>query len=207
MNIAVFGGTGGVGRFLVAQAIAAGHEVVVLARTPEKMDLTHERLRVVQGDGLDAEAVSQVVAGQQAVLCAVGGAGLSDSTTRSAVTKNILAAMQQHEVPILVVCSSLGAGDSLHHLSFLSRGIVKLMLRHAIADHSTQEKMIRASDCAWVIVRPPRLLDTEKTESYRVAEEQESFSASQVSRADVAHFMLKAVDDSSYHRKAISISM
>ena len=53
MNIAVFGGTGGLGKALVTQGLEAGHEVLVLARTPEKMTVTHDALTVVQGDGMD----------------------------------------------------------------------------------------------------------------------------------------------------------
>ena len=51
----------------------------------------------------------------------------------------------------------------------------KIILRNAIDDHNKQEKMIRESGCDWVIIRPPRLIDTEKTETYRIAEESEPF--------------------------------
>ena len=184
-----------------------GHEVLVLARTPSKMTVTHEALTIVQGDGKDADAVSKAIKGQDVVLCAIGGQGLSDSTTRSIVTQNILAGMTEHNVSTLVTCSSLGAGDSMHHLPFISRWMVKIILRNAIHDHSKQENMIRESNCNWVIIRPPRLLDTEKTETYRLAEESESFSASQVSRADVAHCMLKVMNDNKFYQQAYTISV
>ena len=207
MKIVIFGGTGTLGQLLVQQGLELGHEVLVLARTPSKMTVKHKALTIVQGDGKDANAVSKAIESQDIVLCAVGGQGLSDSTTRSSVTQNILAGMKEHNVSTLVTCSSLGAGDSMHHLPLISRWIVKIILRNAIDDHSKQEQMIRESDCDWVIIRPPRLIDTEKTETYRVAEESESFSASQVSRADVAHCMLKVMNDKKFYKQAYTISV
>ena len=37
MKLAIFGATGKTGTFLVEQALAAGHEVAVLARDPSKV--------------------------------------------------------------------------------------------------------------------------------------------------------------------------
>ena len=207
MKIVIFGGTGALGQSLVQQSLELGHEVLVLVRTPSKMTMTHEALTIVQGDGKDINAVSKAIKGQDIVLCAVGGQGLSDSTTRSSVTENIIAGMKEHNVSTLVTCSSLGAGESMHHLPLFSRWMAKTILRNAIDDHSKQEKMIRESGCDWVIIRPPRLIDTEKTETYRIAEESEPFSASQVSRADVAHFMLKVMNDKKFYKQAYTISV
>ncbi|MEC7984811.1 MAG: SDR family oxidoreductase [Myxococcota bacterium] len=207
MKIAIFGGTGGLGRQLIAQAFEAGHTLKVLARTPEKLDFTHDAIQVLKGDGLDFSMVSQTIASQEAVLCAIGGSGLGDSSTRTEVTKNILVAMEEHRVRTLIVCSSLGAGRSKRHLPLIGKLIVGTVLRKAIFDHTVQETAIRERDLDWVIVRPPRLIDAEKTENYRVAEETESFTASQISRADVAHFMLRALEEDKWKRKAISISL
>jgi putative NADH-flavin reductase len=49
MRLAVFGATGRTGRPLVAQALAASHEVVAFARDPARLNIQHERLRIVQG--------------------------------------------------------------------------------------------------------------------------------------------------------------
>lgn len=37
MNIVVLGASGGTGRLIVEQALAAGHEVVAFVRTPAKL--------------------------------------------------------------------------------------------------------------------------------------------------------------------------
>lgn len=72
MKLLVFGATGGTGGRLVQQALQQGHVVTAFARDPSKMPLVHDNLRVVRGDILDAESVEIAVAGQDAVLSALG---------------------------------------------------------------------------------------------------------------------------------------
>lgn len=71
MNLAIFGATGGTGRHLLDQALAAGHHVTALVRTPAALPVTHERLRVLQGDVRDRDQAA-AIAGQDAVVSALG---------------------------------------------------------------------------------------------------------------------------------------
>ena len=57
-KIALIGATGGIGRHVCSRALADGHAVVALARTPSKLD-PHPELTVVQGCVTDAQAVSR----------------------------------------------------------------------------------------------------------------------------------------------------
>lgn len=71
-RLLVFGATGGTGRQIVQQAIQQGLVVTAFARDPGKIGLKHENLRVVQGDILQPDTVARAVAGQDAVLSALG---------------------------------------------------------------------------------------------------------------------------------------
>jgi putative NADH-flavin reductase len=72
MKLLVFGATGGTGKELVRQALQQGHVVTAFARDPGKMKLAHANLRVVRGDVLQPDSVEATVAGQEAVLSALG---------------------------------------------------------------------------------------------------------------------------------------
>lgn len=72
MKLLIFGATGGTGRQLVEQALAQGQQVTAFARDPAKVSAKHENLRVAQGDMLRPESVEAAVAGQDAVLSALG---------------------------------------------------------------------------------------------------------------------------------------
>ncbi|MGC2637567.1 MAG: NAD(P)H-binding protein, partial [Acidobacteriaceae bacterium] len=71
MKIVVFGASGGTGQELLKQGVAAGHEVTAFVRDPKSVT-GGERLRVVVGDARDAKAVALAIAGQDAVLSALG---------------------------------------------------------------------------------------------------------------------------------------
>jgi nucleoside-diphosphate-sugar epimerase len=62
MRVFVAGATGVLGRALLTQLQAAGHEAVGLARTPEKLLLVHRLgAQAVRGDVLDAETMRRLV--------------------------------------------------------------------------------------------------------------------------------------------------
>ena len=62
MNFVVLGATGRTGRLVVEQAIAAGHTVTALVRSPEKLTTGNSKLRVISGEATDASAVSRAQA-------------------------------------------------------------------------------------------------------------------------------------------------
>jgi nucleoside-diphosphate-sugar epimerase len=63
MKIFVAGATGALGRVLVPQLVAGGHDVVGLTRTPPKQDLVRSLgARPAVADALDADAVARAVA-------------------------------------------------------------------------------------------------------------------------------------------------
>jgi nucleoside-diphosphate-sugar epimerase len=81
MKIALTGATGFIGSHVAENLSAAGHEVTVLARSPERLAwIRHLPVRVISGDLDDAAAVRDLVAGREAVVHA---AGLTLAASRS----------------------------------------------------------------------------------------------------------------------------
>ena len=208
MKVIVFGATGGTGRELCAQALAAGHDVTAYARDPSKLDdLQHEPLRVIAGDVLDPDGVEKAVEGQEAVLSAIG-AGAGRSTVREVGTRTIVEAMEKTGVRRLISLSSMGVGDSRASLDFFTRYVVVgIFLRHAFADHERQEALLRESSLDWMIVRPPHLIDGPRTGTYQHALVGNLPPLrGKLSRADLADFMLKQLEDDTYLRRAPVVS-
>ncbi|UCF89606.1 MAG: NAD(P)H-binding protein, partial [bacterium] len=59
MKLIVFGSTGPTGRQVVTQALELEHDVTAFARSPEKLELKHEKLQVIKGDVLDLDSVER----------------------------------------------------------------------------------------------------------------------------------------------------
>jgi len=205
-NIVIFGGTGQTGMELVRQGLTAGYNVRVLARSPEKSKRLPEGVDVQIGDATNPDAVSAALQNQDAVLCAVGGQGLRDSTTRTTITKIIVEEMQKQSIQRLIVCSVVGIGESSSHLGWFSRLVTGFFLKHAMADHRNQEDIVKNSGLDVVVFRPPQLVNGEKTESYNLAKATEDFSATKVCRADVAHAMIRALEEDTWLGSFLSIS-
>lgn len=206
MKIIVFGATGTVGRHIVDRALLQGHEVTAFARNAASVALNHPRLTIIEGDVLLAGDVLCAVAGQEAVIVALGAG--RNGIVRSVGTKHVVDAMKRQGVHRLIVQSTLGAGDSHPALNFFWKRIMfGLLLRPAFADHQRQEEIVKASDLDWTLVRPSAFTDGPATNQYN-----HGFAptikglALKISRADVAGFILRQLTDQTYLGRAASLS-
>jgi putative NADH-flavin reductase len=208
MKLVIFGATGTVGRQVVEQALEQGHTVTAFARNLTKLDIQHPQLGFAQGDVMDASAVEQAIRGQDAVVCVLGAGKQLKSTIRSEGTRQIIQAMEKVGMRRLICLSTLGTGDSWGNLDFYWKYVMfGFILRQVFADHERQEALVRNSNLDWTIVRPGALTDGPLTGQYR-----HSFPSSdrnialQVSRADVADFILKQLSDQSSLHQTPSLS-
>jgi putative NADH-flavin reductase len=201
----IVGATGGTGRQLVAQALERGHTVTVLVRTPAKLQITHERLQILQGDALDYASVEAAVRGQDAVVSALGHKRYFGPTRiLSEGTRNLLRAMEAQGVPRLICETSLGIGNSAGRMGlYYTLFVIPVILPFYYWDKARQERLIEASRVEWVIVRPGALTNGPKRGAYRHGHDVGSFVRTvRISRADVADFMLDQLTSDTYLRTA-----
>lgn len=203
MNILIVGATRGIGRQLLEQALTSGDTVTALVRNPQRLATQRERLRIIKGDILDADSVALAMAGQDAVCCTIGvKVPWIRVTVFSEGTKNLLQAMKKTGVKRLICVTGIGAGDSKGHGGFLYDYIfLPTLLRTIYTDKDRQESLIKASNVDWTIVRPGFLTNGPLTEHYRILTNMTGVTAGKISRADVAHFMLKELESKQYLRQ------
>ena len=208
MRVAIFGASGRMGRPLVEQALAAGHEVTALVRDSSKLPMTHERLAVVRGDVLDAAKVEEVIAGTDAVLSALGKTKTSSKDVQTRGTENIVAAMEGHGVRRLVSLTGAGVRDARDEPKIVDKAITFLLKRlqpDVLEDGVRHAEVIKASGLEWVIVRGPRLTEGPKKGGYRVGMVGKN-SGTQISRADLAGFMLDQLTTDAHLRQMPVVS-
>jgi putative NADH-flavin reductase len=205
-KILVLGATGGTGRLIVSQALARGHQVTALVRSPAKAsDLKGARL--VVGDVRDEKALREALKGQDAVVSALGtpASPFREVTLLSTATRALVDAMKAEHVSRLVCITGMGAGESAGHGGFLfDRLIFPLLLRQVYADKDRQEAIVRDSGLDWVLVRPAVLNDKPGRDAIRSLEELSKFQGGTISRADVAAFVLDQLrSDAWLHRSPL----
>jgi len=206
MKIAVFGATGGTGKQVVQQALAAGDQVAALVRDPAKLAIGNANLNLVTGNVLDAAKVEETLAGVDAVVVSLGNTSDNPDFVVSQGTQVIVDAMKRLGQPRrIVIVSSLGVGESKDQVPFAFKMLMSTVLRKPMEDKERQEALVKASGLDWTIVRPGGLTDGPATGSYKSGLDPK-IGAGQVSRADVAAFVLEQLTDSAYLFKSPAIS-
>jgi putative NADH-flavin reductase len=192
MNILVLGATGPLGHQLVARALAEGHSVTALVRTPGRLD-PQPNLTEVVGDVLEPATLTAAVEGHDAVISALGQARPSPRGRELyPAVPHVIQAMRTAGVGRLIWISSHGVGDSRGRSGVIfERLIVPLALRAEFADKERQEALVAASDLDWTIVRPARLTDGPATGRVRAKSRLRLTVRDHASRADVAGFVLR----------------
>ena len=204
MKIIVFGATGGVGKSVVKQAVDNGFEVTAFVRTPSKLEVTHENLNVVQGDAFNPAEVSAAIAGHEAVVSCLGSSqGMKKSSELEEMVKNIVAGMQDHGVKRIVYTASAGI---YQELPGVSGKLMMGMLKNALTDHRAAVDWIEAHGLTYTIVRPMGLTNGAFTGNYREAATGVPEKSKSIARADVAHFILKALNNAQYENSSIGIA-
>ncbi len=209
MKIAVFGASGKTGREVVRQALEKGMEVNAFVRDSAKMTITDPKLTVVQGDVMLAESVGKGVEGVDAVIVALGASQNSTGPVNSVGTQNIIQAMSNNGVKRLVVEGSYPMSGSPESMEFLGKMMPADQisgLQSFIDDKAGQELLTRGSTLDWTLVRPLSLTEGPLSGSYKSGESLEVKPGDQISRADVADFMLKCLQDPSTVGKTITIA-
>jgi putative NADH-flavin reductase len=208
MKLTIVAATGRIGRLLVDQALAAGHEATAVARHPDGF---RSDVRIVQADLLDPDqaVLESALDGVDAVLSGLGPRSKAEYGIATKGTRPIVEAMKETGVRRIVAVSAApvsttaspgrpppprhdpGEGFVMRHLL---TPVIKAVLRAHYADLVLMEEILADSGLDWTVVRPPQLKDKPLSATYRTAFEQNLRRGVSVSRADVAHLMLAVLD-------------
>jgi uncharacterized protein YbjT (DUF2867 family) len=207
-RILVVGATGGTGREVVLQALAAGHDVTALARTATQLPIEHPKLHAIDGAlPQDAALLSNAMAGQDVVISTLGrGQSLASHQLLEQSVPAVLTAMRAHGVRRLIFTSAIGVGDAVRDAPFLPALFARTLLRGIYADKIIGERMVRESGLEWTIAQPAGLTNGPRTERYQAAERLTLSGLPKVARADVAHFLLAQVEDRSNVGKTLVLA-
>jgi putative NADH-flavin reductase len=206
VRVAIFGATGGVGRWLVSISRENEDHVKLLARDPSALPKDLGAIGVIRGDVLDLEAVDATVGGCDVVFSALGSRGLGATTLYSRGMANIITAMKANSVTRLLAITSAGVEDDPNMNFFARRFVMPVILRNVLADMRVMESEIEASGLVWTIVRPGRLTDGPRTGLYRANDRFVPEGGREISRADVADFMHRVVADERTIRKIAALT-
>ncbi|TCI44304.1 MULTISPECIES: NAD(P)-dependent oxidoreductase [unclassified Exiguobacterium] len=201
MKLFVLGATGRTGHQFVDQAIEHGHHVTAFVREQKKLIPTPQ-LEIIEGDVSDSSALTDALKGHDAVISCLG-TDLSDADFLASVTDALVPAMKANDVTRILYLASAGIDKEIPGIAGT---VVTFMLRKPLRDHRAAVDLWRNSSFDYTIVRPMQLTDGPRTSVYRTDIDGIPADGKQISRADVAQFMLNTVEENSFVRQSIGLA-
>ncbi|HVZ69497.1 MAG TPA: SDR family oxidoreductase [Rhizomicrobium sp.] len=205
MRIAIIGGSRGTGLATANEALARGHEVVIVSRTDPR--LIEDRVRWLAGDARDSTVLERAVEGCSATVTALGVTQTWRSTqlfSQAAVA--LIRAMQNAGLKRTVLVTGLGAGDSRGHQGWLYDNVLfPIFLSRSYADKDRAEAIFQKSSLDWTIVRPGRLTNGPKKANMEALLSPETYRFGSISRSDVAAFILDCIEKGTFMRQSPQI--
>ena len=207
-TIAVFGGTGRTGWRICEHARAAGHSLSVLVRNAARLTGEHGDLfvsaRVITGDVLNVAHVNATIAGADAIVSALGSDDFrAPGETLSQGMLNIVAAAQRHGVRRIIAIAGGGVLDSPNGgLRSEQPGYPAVFAAVTLAHQGTW-RALRESGLDWTLVCTPDLTEAPRTGQFRVLADFMPEGGKQMSRDDLAHWMIEQLDRSEFVGKRV----
>ena len=103
---------------------------------------------------------------------------------------------------LLVVSAAMLFQDA----GILAAVLRRTLLRNVAEDSAGMERVVMSSGLDWTIARPPRLTDKPYTGRYRVRDGHLPTLGFTISRADVADFMIKAIENRDSIGKIVGVA-
>lgn len=202
MNLLLLGATGRVGRYILEYALADGHTVTVLVRSPGKLEeyvLKYGRqLQIVRGDATCPEDVTRALEGGAAAV--ISALNTDGTTTLSVNMALLIRLMQERSVARLITVGTAGILQSRIEpgLYRYESSETRRRSTRAAEEHRRVYELLRDSVLDWTIVCPTYLPDGERTGIYRVEKNVLPEGGSQITTADTADFIYRQWESREY---------
>jgi putative NADH-flavin reductase len=220
VKLALIGATGGIGREILNQALAAGHSVTAVVRNPSKLKADVDVVRQdLAAPGV--EVLAAALRNVDAVISAVGPHRTAEAGIVARATAAITGAMAGAGVRRLIVISAapVGVVPSTHRphpprydpgddllMRYLLSPLIRRLFGPVYTDLADTEDLLRDGSLDWTAIRPPRLTNGRLTGMYRTAIDRNVRHGLFISRRDVAHLMLTVLRQRETVRHSVGVA-
>lgn len=199
MKIAIIGGTGKSGQYLVQQLLQHNFSLRLLVRNQAHSD---PRIELIHGDARELATVRTLVAGVDAVISTIGQRG-NDLPVFSAATANVIQAMQEQHISRYIVITGLSVNTSADQKSPWVMQATEWMYDHyphTTSDKQTEYILLQNSRLDWTMIRLPLIELTSETPGVTVS--LKDCPSNKISATSLAIFLAGQLNDPTFYRAA-----
>ena len=197
-TIAIIGGTGRAGRFLVKTAKEEGYRVRMLVRTPKKSLLEDPNITLIEGDARDPDVILSLLSGCHAVINTFGQPNKA-VPLYSEITALVIQTMKELEIKryVGVTGGSLDIeGDKKSILNKVGASVFRILYAEMMEDKRKELQLLRKSKLDWTLIRLPFVEENKKSQA--IKEDEFDMPGFQISSRDIARFMIEQIHNPSY---------
>jgi len=210
MKIALFGATGGTGIEFLTQSVNYSYDITAFVRSPEKLKEQFPNLKLVKASIDDFEILKKELVDFDVIVSLVGISGLLQARKPNAIYertgKNLTKIATLNNIKRLIIVSSGGVVEAENEPWFFKYLLKPIFLNKMYDDMRVMENIITSSNLDYTIVRPPYLTKGKLTKKYRVILDKWFDDDKDLSRADLAHYLLNCLDDYKISRRIVGVS-
>ncbi len=203
--IAILGGNGRTGRFVVSKFIEQQFPIRLLLRNPENLK-PDPLVEIIQGDATDPEAIYSLLVNCQAVINTIGQRN-GEPLVAAKATENILHAMKIHKLRRYIVLTGLNIDTPFDKKSLQTEAAttwMKTKFPEIQEDRQNAYSMLSNSDVNWSMVRVPMIQYTGRKGKYDVSII--DCPGTSIAAGDIADFLFQQLEEPRYMRQAPFIS-
>ncbi|KRM71470.1 SDR family oxidoreductase [Lacticaseibacillus brantae] len=192
-NVLILGAHGKIAQLATAQLLQdTDAHLNLFLRDASRLSMTDaNREQVTDGDAASQADLEKAMQGQDVVYANLGGGNIK------AQAQAVVAAMDVVGVKRLIWISTLGIYDEVPG-AFGRWNHEQLDPSHYIETYRAAADVIEASDLDYTIIRPA-WLSNKSLVSYELTQKGEAFKGTEVSRASIADFVVKLIQNPSEH--------
>jgi putative NADH-flavin reductase len=205
-KVAVLGGGGRTGNYLVNQLLKKGFSVKLLLRNPEKFTIESSQIEIIKGDALNIESIKLLLHDCQAIISTVGQRK-DEPLVASTATNNILNVMTDYRIERYVLLAGLNIDTPFDKKSAKTQMATDWMKANYPVIQEDRQKtydLLVASNVNWTQVRVPFI---EFNDSHsEILVNLEDCLGDKISSCDIADFMIQQMTESKFSRQSPFIS-
>ncbi|MDY0990358.1 NmrA-like family protein [Flavobacterium sp. ACN2] len=205
-KVAVLGGGGRTGKYLVQQLLENGFSVKLLLRNPDDFTIQNSKIEIIKGDAINEESINLLLKDCQAVVSTIGQRP-GEPMVASQATKNVLNAMKRNGIERYVLLAGLNIDtpfDKKSPKTIMATDWMKTNFPEIQKDRQLTYDLLVDSKIDWTQVRVPLIIFSD--ESSKIAVNLEDCLGEKISAFDISKFMVKEMIESNYSRQSPFIS-